>query len=442
MNLKEQWELGLDWVWAQNRAGAAGLGCRAGRVLVCTVRELSAGELTLRAMSLVYSTLLSLVPLLALAFSILKGLGIHNRIEPMLAAMLEPLGPSAAGLTQTVIGFVDNVKIGVLGSIGIALLFYTVLGMIQKVESSFNFIWKIPRQRPLTQRVSEYLVVLLLGPLVLTLVLGTTASLASTRLVETMLEFELIGQSIYLLGRLLPYVLIVGIFSFLFAFIPNTKVSWRAACAGGLVSGLMWQSAAWLFANFVASSGNYNAVYSSFAILILLLIWLYLAWLILLTGCQIAFFIQHPEYLTRHHRHAQASGMQRDILMLTLMGLVQQHFVHGKVGLRPTELARLSGAAPDLVNPLINNLLESGLLAETAAGELLPQHDPSRLSLSELLNSAYAPDLNSTALEERVNQPIQDLARRLEQARQQVLGDATLGDLLDRPGEIRRERPD
>ena len=430
MNIKEYWDGRLNLLWTYSAQGWRRQALQAGRLVFCTIRELTAGELTLRAMSLVYTTLLSLVPLLALAFSIMKGLGVHNRVEPMIAALLEPLGPSAGEITTTVIGFVDNIKIGVLGSIGIALLFYTVLAMIQKVESAFNFIWKIPRQRPLTQRISEYLVVLLLGPLAITLVIGTTASLSSNRLVENLLSSELVSQSVYLAGLLLPYVVIVSIFTFVFMFIPNTRVRLLPAFVGGLVSGLLWQSAAWGFANFVAGSSGYNAIYSSFAILILLLIWLYLGWLILLTGCQIAFFLQHPEYLTRVRRHAEASGATRDMLILTLLGLVQARFSDAQSGLNPAELARRSGAPPDLVNPMINNLLACGLLAETADGALLPRVDMGRMALAELLNRVDARSVvhrQGGGMHERAR----DLAEQLAQARTAVLGELTLNEWLE-----------
>ncbi len=434
MNLQDYWDRSVDHLWAVQTQKWLRRAQFCGRLAYCSLRELSAGELTLRAMSLVYTTLLSLVPLLALAFSIMKGLGVHNRVEPMLLAMLQPLGPSASELTQTVIGFVDNIKIGVLGSIGIAMLFYTVLAMIQKVESAFNFIWKIPRQRPLTQRISEYLVVLLLGPLALTLVLGTTASLSSNALVEQMMSNQLLSLPVYWAGLLLPYVLIVGVFSFVFVFIPNTRVRAVPALVGGLVSGLLWQSAAWVFANFVAGSANYNAVYSSFAILILLLIWLYLAWLILLTGCQIAFFMQHPEYLTRKRRHNQAAGSARDVLILSLLGLVQRRFAEGHGGLSATALARASAAPPDLVNPLINGLLESRLLAETAEGILLPQQDMGRMSLASLLDRA-----EPHALRYQRPHPLkglaEDLNQRLAQARSQVLGETTLNEWLADAGD-------
>jgi membrane protein len=133
---------------------------RVGHMLL---RELIGGQLNLRAMSLVYTTLLSIVPLLAVSFSVLKGFGVHNQIEPLLYNFLEPLGPQGAEITEKTIYFVENVKVGVLGSIGFAMLIYTVIALVQKIEAAFNFVWQIDHLRPLSQRISSYLSVILLG---------------------------------------------------------------------------------------------------------------------------------------------------------------------------------------------------------------------------------------------------------------------------------------
>ena len=121
---------------------------RGGRLLWVLVRDLLEGQLTMRAMSLVYTTLLSLVPMLALAFSVLKALGVHNQLEPLLAEALAPLGPRSVDITGSVIGFVENIQVGVLGSLGVALLFYTAISMIQKIENSFNFISDLAPESP------------------------------------------------------------------------------------------------------------------------------------------------------------------------------------------------------------------------------------------------------------------------------------------------------
>ena len=130
------------------------------RLLVVLVRQFVAGELNLRAMSLVYTTLLSIVPLLAVSFSVLKGFGVHNQVEPLLLNFLQPLGSRGVELSNNIIGFVENIKVGVLGSLGLLFLLYTVVSLIQKVESSFNYVWQVERLRGLAQRFSNYLSVI------------------------------------------------------------------------------------------------------------------------------------------------------------------------------------------------------------------------------------------------------------------------------------------
>ncbi len=397
------------------------------RLLVCTVREIRAGDLTLRAMSLVYTTMLALVPLLALSFSLFKALGIHNQIEPMLLNMLQPLGDGAPQVAATLLGFVDNVKIGVLGSIGVAMLFYTVLAMIQKVEAAFNHIWNIPRTRSLGQRISQYLVVLLLGPLALSLVLGITATLTSNTVVSNLLDLPGIGDGAILAGKATPLLMISGVFSVMFMFVPNTRVRWKPALLGGLVSGMLWQSATWAFAAFVAGSGNYNAVYSSFAIVIVLLIWLYVAWLILLVGCQIAFYAQNPEYLRAERTLRSQTPIEREALVLDVLVAVGKRFNAAGPALHPDLLAQTLQAPPEHLLPVLEELISNGILAENADGGLLLARAPQTLSLNEL---AMLPVMTGTTNRRIHHEAVKQLTMQLGTARAECLGEETLADLI------------
>ena len=131
------------------------------------IRDMVSGQITLRAMSLVYTTLLSVVPLIAFSFSVLQGFGIHNQLEPFLYDFLEPLGAQGAEITTQVIQLVDNVKGGVLGGISLAFFIYTAVSMVQKMEESFNYVWYVAKRRSLARRLTAYLIVLLIGPVVI-----------------------------------------------------------------------------------------------------------------------------------------------------------------------------------------------------------------------------------------------------------------------------------
>ena len=260
------------------------------RIVYLVTRDFISGHLTLRAMSLVYTTLLSLVPFIAISFSVLKGFGVQNQLEPMLLNFLAPLGEKNGEITDRIIGFVDNMKAGVLGSVGLVLLLYTSVSLLQKVERSFNYMWNVGESRPFIQRFSEYLSVILVGPVLLFTALGITASIASISLIQKLMQIQAISFIFESVTPFVPYALVIVAFTFIYMLIPNTKVYFQSALAGGLVAGILWQSAGWIFASFVVNSAKYTAIYSVFASLIFFMIWLYLSWLILLIGCSISFY--------------------------------------------------------------------------------------------------------------------------------------------------------
>jgi membrane protein len=359
---------------------------RVGRYGFSLGRDLFEGHLSMRSMSLVYTTLLSLVPFLALGFSVLKALGVHNTLEPVLFEFLRPLGPQAYDMTRNIIGFVEKIQVGVLGSLGVALLFYTAISLIQKVEASFNFIWRIDRPRPFAQRIGEYLSVLMVGPVVVFSALGLTASVLNSGVVAQIKEVEPFGFVLYGITRLVPYAMIVGMFTFLYAYMPNTKVSWRAAAIGGLTAGVLWQSASLGFASIVAGSTNYDAIYSSFAVVILLLIWLYIGWLILLIGCQLAFYVQHPAHMKPDRHVPLPAGRQAEYLALMIMGTAGRRFLEGKPALAQEEFARELGAEPEHVARAVDTLISRGFLTESGRlrTQLMPARDLDSVTLGEL----------------------------------------------------------
>jgi membrane protein len=285
-------------------------------------RDIARGDLTLRAMSLVYTTLLSIVPLIALSFSVLKGLGFHRELEPVLYTFLEPLGDRAYELTAQIMRFVDNVQSGVLGSIGLIFLLYTVISMVQKVEESFNFVWRVEQPRSLGRRFSEYLSVMVVGPTVIVGALGMIAAVQSSAIMQKISQYEPFGTMLVLAGRLVPYILVIGVFSFLYGFIPNTRVYARAALTGGVVAGIAWTASGVILASIFSAGGGTMVIYAGFAIVIIALIWLHISWLILLLGAQLAFYIQNPQYLRPGRGDIQLNASLRERVALSIMYLI------------------------------------------------------------------------------------------------------------------------
>lgn len=372
------------WLWNREPASRGGrLMLHLARYAMALARDMVQGEISLRAMSLVYTTLLSLAPLLALAFSLLKALGLHESLAPLLERMLRPLGDQAPVITEHLIGFVDNMKVGVLGFLGVILLVYTSVSMITKVEEAFNFIWKIGRTRAIGQRFSEYLVVLMIGPMLVVAALGLTASLRSNRLVMDLMTIEPFGGGILFLTKMVPYLLIIAVLTFIYAYIPNTRVSFRAAGVGGLFAGVVWQSASVAFASFVTNT-NYKAIYSGFAVVIVLLLWIYVGWLIIMIGCRLAFYVQNPRFLVGTVEPPPDSR-SAEFLALRLMSLVGRRFQAGQSALGFDDLRCRLGAPDEHLERVAVLLVRLELLAELQPGRrLLPARDLDSYRVDEL----------------------------------------------------------
>ena len=256
-------------------------------------RDLREGQLDLRAMGLVYTTLLSIVPLLALSFSILKGFGVHQKMEPILQQLLEPLGNKSAEITHQIVTFVNNINIGVLGTTGLLVLLYTVISLMKKIEEAINFTWRLKRTRNLAHRFSHYFSLVLIGPILMFSAIGLWAAFLDTSVMHYITNTY--GAVTTLLTSYLPKILIIFAFLFVYILIPNTKVQIKAALGGAVVAGLLWHAGSWGFASFVSSSSKQTAIYSAFASMMFFMIWMYLSWLFLLIGASIAYYLQNPQ---------------------------------------------------------------------------------------------------------------------------------------------------
>ena len=438
-NFWENLRVGL-WglVWSANLAALspahAGL-VRTMRLFHMVGREIADGQLTLRAMSLVYTTLLSLVPLLAVSFSVLKGFGVHDQLEPTLMNVLAPLGEKAAEITTRIVEFVENVQVGLLGSLGLGLLLYTVISLVQKVERAFNYTWRVRRERPISQRFSDYLSVLLVGPLLVFTAMGVTATLASSSIAQQLMSIEPLGWLAQFARVFVPVALLIAAFTFAYMFLPNTRVRLRPALAGALVAGVLWQLIGWGFAAFVISSTSTTAaIYSSFAILVIFMLWLYLAWLTLLIGASVAFYTQHPEYLGLLVGELNISNRMRERLALQSAFVIAQRHYYGLPPLPTVELAERLAVPLDPVEEALGALTSARIVvpAGQRADAYVPARDLALIGLDELISvvrsAAESAYLNQDRL--RTDRAIDDVFSTLRDAREQALAGRTLRELV------------
>ena len=396
------------------------------------VRDTIRGELTLRSMSLVYTTLLSVVPLIAFSFSVLKGFGVHEELRPLLANFLQPLGEQGAKVTEDVFGLVDNVKGGVLGGISLAFFIYTAVSMVQKVEESFNYVWYVAKRRNFARRLLEYMVVLLIGPVAIVIALGMIASLRIDALVEFLRDVRWIGPVVEVTSKLTPYLIVTGVFTFLYKTMPNTRVDLKSAFIGGLAGGSMWATISVIFASFVVYSTTRLLIYSGFAVAITTLIWLYLNWMILLIGAQLAFYHQNPAFLRLGHREPRLSNAMRERLALNVMLLVGQAFRKGGGKTESLQSVATHLRIPSItLMPVVTSLEADGLLNTSEEEQLLPGREMSRIRLEDIVRAVRDRGETGAHRAPKWDAAIRDLGGRIDAAVTATLGETSLADLLD-----------
>jgi membrane protein len=392
-------------------------------------------EVKLQALALSFKMVLSIVPLLAVMFSVLKAFGVQNRVRPMLSQAFAPLGPQGDEITVRLLEFVNNMNVGALGAVGLVTLFWTVVSLVGNVELAFNQIWGCKQGRTLTRKFSDYLSALLIGPVLMFAAIALTASLQSNELVKKLLAVEPFGSIILVLLRLLPYVTVWAAFTFLYAFLPNTRVKISSAMVGALVAAILWQTVGWGFTAFVASSTKYYAVYSSFAILLLFLLWIYFQWNIVLFGAEVAFVHQNFRLFERERRPHVVSGATREKLALRIMKMIAESFYFQRAAPTSEQIARDLRAPGHLVDEIVAILGEKKLLAEAGENQLLPARDLEQIEIKEIIDSVrtYGDRDSTTTAQEQ--DPVAQVLNELDQSMHATLKGKNLKSLILAAGE-------
>jgi membrane protein len=385
--------------------------------------------LGLRAASLTYATLLSLVPLLAVTFSVLKAFGVQQLIEPFLSQTLAPLGPDRIEITRRLIGFVDNTRVDVLGAVGVAGLFYSVIYLVSTVEEALNQIWRTQPSRTWTRRYGEYMGLLLVGPVLIFAAFAVIASAQSYWLVQRLVDTTVFGLRFTLLTRLLPFLFLWAAFAFLYKFMPSTHVPLSSSLLGAAVAAILWQLLSIVFTAFIVNSVSYAAIYSGFAILVVFLVWLYAAWLVILIGAQVGYLHQHSSVYLPGAAAGKQGHLFEEQLALSLLCEIGQRFISGKPPATEKNLSRALGVPPDQLDSLLEKYIGRGLVLRSAepAGVSLarpPEQIPATEILDVLHGQADSGSDNSD--------PVSEFLRRRDLIVHENLAAVTLKDLANR----------
>ena len=357
------------------------------RVLIIVMRDFGRDNCMLRASALTYATLLAIVPLLAFAFAILKGLGVQNQLEPLI---IENLAVGSEAVVTRIIEYINNTNVARLGSVGLGMLLLTVLALLSNVEKSFNAIWGVGETRSLMRRFADYFSVLAFGPLLLVVAMSMTATIQSYGFVQDLQSTQYFGDLIRFAFKTLPYVAMWIAFTFLYVFMPNIRVRLPAAIAAGVICGTLWQLVQIAYVLFQVGVSRYNAIYGTMAALPIIMVWIYLSWMIVLFGVEITSTIQNLKNISHRIRAKKERLRRHDFIGLAVLFAVSRTFIRGEVAMSIERLAERLDLLPGQVIEVCNELMVLGYLSKvsesTDSESFIPQVAPESVLVKDVLS--------------------------------------------------------
>lgn len=339
----------------------------------------------MQASALSYATVLSIVPLLAVAFAVTKGLGLYD--APQVRQLLLGLTAERAEVADSILQYIQNTNVQALGVIGTAFLLVTAVSLVGTIESAFNAVWKVPADRELGKRFINYVAVIVICPVFFFAAFGATAGLQNTALVRWLLEFALLSRAYLLFLAFLPYLMLWAALFLLYRFLPNTRVRFSSAALSALLAATLWQMTQRLYIGYQAGATGYNAVYGSFAQIPLLFLWLYVSWLILLLGAEVGHALERRRDIRDGEEAAALSPADRRSLGLFILAALAADADARLAPATAPELAARLDAPRSGVETLLGILRTAGLTAriecENADPAWLLAAPPDRITVAE-----------------------------------------------------------
>jgi len=421
------------------RAELSGAGARLRRMArypYALLRDLAGGELNLRAIGLVYASVLAIIPLLAVSIGVLASFHAQGVLEPLVRAFFAPMGSAADQLSGRVMQFANTVRGGLVGSVGLALLVWTLLGTMKKIEDGFNFVWHVDQPRNLARRVAEYVALLLIGPVLLAAVVELSRLAADSEPLRSLSALPPLAPVGAMALRLAPYLIASALLTLVYIVVPNTRVRLLPALAGGVAAGILWAALGRFFTLFVLYSARLTIVYAGFAIVIAMLVWTYFNWVILLIGALVSFYAQNPSYLRVGLREPRLSCADIEQLALGIMFLVAARHRAGGERVTIALLSEQLGYPGIAVARMCATLEGAGFLASAGAGAdadaLLPGRDSAQIPVAAIIMLARADSSGLIRAASSAPAAVLDLCSEMDGAWQQRCGQLTLSQLLDR----------
>lgn len=392
---------------ASKLTGLKSLWIRQLRIVVLALRGFGEDKCLLRASALTFYSLLSIVPVVAMAFGVAKGFGFEKLLENQLLEQLQGQEEAVTQIIGFAHSFLENTQGGLVAGVGIAVLFWTVIKVLGNIENSFNDIWGIKKGRSIGRKLSDYTSIMMICPILLIMSSSLTVLITSQVrfIVESMAFLGAIAPPIMTILNLLPFVVIWVVFSFIYIFIPNTKVNFKSALLGGIIAGTIYQLVQWAYITFQIGVSNYGAIYGSLAALPLFLIWLQVSWLIVLFGAEVSFAEQNVETYEFEPDSLKVSHSFKRLLSLSITHLCVKNFNQDKKPWSVAEISYHLEIPIRLVRQILFELTDSGILsevnindAETVAYQ--PAGNTEHLSIKKVIDSLDQRGIDSIPIAE------------------------------------------
>lgn len=359
------------------------------KISVLAIQQFTEDKIMTRASALTYSTLLSIIPILAILFAIARGFGFDNMIETELRNNIA--GEQADLIITWIKSYLNHTKNGIFVGVGLIMLLWTILNLTDTIEQTFNYIWQVNKPRTLYRKITDYFSLLLLMPLLF--VISSGLSIFMSTFIKEMENFRLLAPFLQFIIQSTPYVLIWIMFIGLYVFIPNTKVKLKHAIVPGILAGSAFQVFQYIYIGSQIWVSGYNAIYGSFAAIPMFLLWTQISWTICLTGAELSYLSQNLDSFSFGKETANISRRYHDFLCLVIMSEICKRFQEPDVKPYTAESLSSEHRIPiRLTKKLLFELQTLGLIQETATDgkdqecSYLPRVDINIITVGMLLS--------------------------------------------------------
>ena len=423
------WEIELSSLSRLKR-----LGINFVRVVFLVFKGFQDNECPLHAASLTYSSLMAIVPILALALAILRGLGAGDWAEQRIAQSIVEMPLQFQEFVTNLFTYVKNTNFATLGGIGLVLLLWTVVQVLGCVEMSFNRVWGVTLPRRLMRKFSDYLSIVMVVPILMVAATTINAALSNPALIH--LLQERFGYAHFLYSRFLSFLPLLATwvaFVFLYKLMPNTRVLTMPAIVSGVIGGSLWVGWQWVYIELQIGISRYNAIYGTLASVPVFLFWLYISWWIILLGAEIGFALQNYSTYKMEQKAHGASAQSRIMLALSIMSHAAQSMMINVPHFEINAYAHIHRVPVRLINEVVDALVKANLLADVSDGEgryvLLKVPDSIRVKdiINVMLQTGVTP--RSLGLD-MLNPAIRHVLGKMDAGSAEALKDFSIADLL------------